>query len=122
MSNKKIGERIRRIRAGKGLSQANIAEDLGITSGAYAKIERGETDASSSRLMKIAEVLEVNVIDFFEDVAANKFMEEKNPYGFATKEEVNNLNKNIQSLLREFEKLKSELNQKKSAESKKKKK
>jgi transcriptional regulator with XRE-family HTH domain len=118
--NKKIGERIRRIRAGKGLSQANVAEDLGITSGAYAKIERGETDASSSRLMKIAEVLEVNIRDFFEDVSANKVMEEKNPYGFATKEEVNTLSKNIQALMREFEKLKMELTSKSSIKKKRK--
>jgi transcriptional regulator with XRE-family HTH domain len=63
--DKTIGERIRRIRAGKGYSQANVAEDLGITTGAYSKIERGDTDANVSRLLHIAQVLEVHICEFF---------------------------------------------------------
>ena len=118
MNNKKIGLRIRSIRASKNLSQANVAEDLGITSGAYAKIERGETDASASRLMSIAEILEVNIRDFFEDQAVGKFMDTKPPYGFATKEEVETLSKQMQTLLKEFEKIRSALLQKKSVKKK----
>ena len=49
-----IGQRIRRIRASQGFNQAGIAEELGITPDAYAKIERGETDPSISRLYQVA--------------------------------------------------------------------
>ena len=104
----KIGERIRRIRAGKGYSQANIAEDLGITSGAYAKIERGETDASISRLMQIAKSLEVNVAEFLEDGPANT-KENKINYGYASKEEVESLAAAVYKLTKEVEKLRLEL-------------
>jgi transcriptional regulator with XRE-family HTH domain len=107
--NKKIGERIRRIRVIKNYSQANVAEDLGMTTGAYAKIERGETDANISRLFGIAEALEVNITEFFEDPRPPQLMENPNPYGFATKDEVQNLSRSIQTLLSEFEKLKMEL-------------
>jgi len=100
--NKQIGEKIRRIRAGKGYSQANIAEDLGITPGAYAKIERGETDASANRLLQIAKILEVNITDFFTDPTTD---EKQNPYGYATKDEVRSLAENIDKLTRQVEKL-----------------
>ena len=61
---------------------------------------------------------QVNILDFFEDRTPSKFMEGKNPYGFATKKAVVGLNKNIQVLLKEFEKLQSKLAQKKAAVSK----
>ena len=117
----KIGERIYRIRRSKGLSQAHVAEDLGITSGAYAKIERGETDASASRLLSIAEILEVTIHDFFEDNATGKFMDDKRPYGFATKEDVEVLARNMQMIMKEIEKLKEELVEKKAVKRKAKK-
>ena len=44
-----------------------MADKLGITAGAYAKIERGETDPSISRLFEIAEVLKVDIISLIQD-------------------------------------------------------
>lgn len=111
---KTIGERIRRIRAMKDYTQSNVAEDLGMTTGAYAKIERGETDANVSRLLKIAEILEVNVCEFFEDSRrAMMVNEDRNPYGYASRSEVEELSKSIQSLLKEIEKMKLELQERK---------
>ena len=106
---KKIGERIRRIRVMKDYTQSNVAEDMGMTTGAYAKIERGETDANVSRLYKIAEILEVNICDFFEEDKTPLAAEEQNPYGYASKAEVEQLSRSIQSLLKEIEKMKLEL-------------
>ncbi len=100
--NKQIGEKIRRIRAGKGYSQANIAEDLGITPGAFAKIERGETDANTSRLLQIAKILEVNITEFFEDPITG---EKQNPYGYATKEELRTIAENVDKLAGQIQKL-----------------
>lgn len=62
-----IGQRIRKIRSNKDFSQAGMADQLGVTPGAYAKIERGETDPSVTRLFQIAEILEVPIYDLLED-------------------------------------------------------
>jgi transcriptional regulator with XRE-family HTH domain len=54
-----IGDKVRHMRAIKGLSQENMADMLGISVNAFAKIERGETDVNHSRLEQIAGVLQV---------------------------------------------------------------
>ena len=100
---KKIGNRISRIRKGKDLTQANMAEELNITTSAYSKIERGDTDAPTSRLLQIAKVLEVNVTEFFEDKVLS--FNEDQKYGFASKEQVDNLEKTVSTLVKEIEKL-----------------
>ena len=64
---KEVGHRIRKIREAKDFNQQNMADKLGITAGAYAKIERGETDPSISRLFEIAEVLKVDIISLIQD-------------------------------------------------------
>ncbi len=67
---KQIGYRIRKIRESKDFSQENVAADLNITAGAYAKIERGETDPSATRLIEIARILGVDVTAFFQDFSS----------------------------------------------------
>lgn len=119
---KKIGERIRRIRVSKDYTQENLAEELGMTKSAFSKIERGETDANVSRLLRIAEILEVNVCDFFEEQPRiAQFHDQQNPYGYASKQEVEQLSRSIQALLREIEKMKLELQQSKPAKKSRKK-
>lgn len=54
---KDIGNRIRLARVTKGLSQQNIADELGLTVASYSNIERGVTDITISRLYEIAEIL-----------------------------------------------------------------
>jgi transcriptional regulator with XRE-family HTH domain len=58
----KLAERIRLSRLSKGLSQQNVADELGITVAAYSNIERGITDISVSRVFQIAAILEVNAM------------------------------------------------------------
>jgi transcriptional regulator with XRE-family HTH domain len=60
-----LGHRIQEIRKARGYSQESVAKNLGISSTAYAKIERDESDISVSRLEDIAKVLKVNVWTFF---------------------------------------------------------
>ena len=107
---KKIGDRIRKIRESKDFTQENMADELGITFGAYSKIERGETDPNTSRLEQIAAILKVNVTDFFEYRSPSvQVAEDIKQYGFAAKEEVESLTKLVQSLAREIEKMRQEL-------------
>lgn len=105
-----IGKRIRKIRLSKDYTQDNMAAELEITAGAYAKIERGETDPSATRLLKIAEILEVEVTSFFQDKPQpSKVEESPREYGFATKTDIEQLSQLIKQLSRELEKLKAEL-------------
>ncbi len=54
-----LSERIRQLRQQKGLSQENMADELGLSTSAYGDIERGRTEPSLSRLEAIAALLEV---------------------------------------------------------------
>jgi transcriptional regulator with XRE-family HTH domain len=56
-----VYEKIRFIRQFKGWSQEEMASKLGISTHAYAKIERGETDINLSRLEQIAQVVAVEL-------------------------------------------------------------
>ena len=110
MKENNIGTRIRKLRESKDLTQDNMAIDLGITAGAYAKIERGETDPSATRLLKIAEILEVDITVFFKDSThTNSIVQQTTqpPYGFATKQEVEQLMQMVKQLSKEIEKLKT---------------
>jgi transcriptional regulator with XRE-family HTH domain len=105
---KAVGEKIRRLRESKGLSRETVADDLGITHGAYSKIERGESDPNTQRLEQIANIFKVSITDFFEDASAS-FKEDSGKYGYATKVEVENLGKLVSILAKEIEKLREEL-------------
>ena len=59
--NKEIGERIRILRVSKSLSQENIANELGLSVGAYSNIERGKTEISVLRLYRIAKIFKTSV-------------------------------------------------------------
>jgi transcriptional regulator with XRE-family HTH domain len=67
-----IGERIRSRRIQAGVSQDSLGKALGITFQQIQKYEKGSNRVSAGRLLKIAEVLECNVMDFFESVGRDK--------------------------------------------------
>ncbi len=57
----KLYENIRKIRAVKGLSQQNIADELKISQRHYGRIEKGDVDLTFSVMCKIAEILNVKI-------------------------------------------------------------
>jgi transcriptional regulator with XRE-family HTH domain len=57
----KIGDRLRVRRVEKKLSQENLASEIGISTTAYSRIERGLTNVSIDRLDQIATCLEVSL-------------------------------------------------------------
>lgn len=63
--NKKIGEKIRQLRKGWGLSQSELAEKIGVSFQQVQKYEKGSTAVSVARLQQISEVLGVNITSFF---------------------------------------------------------
>lgn len=72
-----LSERMRLIREKAGLTQADVAFELGISPQAYGKIERQSERATIETLRKIAVTLDVNV-SFLIDVMNPSLMEQKN--------------------------------------------
>jgi len=64
-----VGTRIRVRRKALGVSQAKLADDLGLTFQQVQKYERGVNRVSSSKLYEIAASLQVPVQYFFEGLA-----------------------------------------------------
>jgi transcriptional regulator with XRE-family HTH domain len=56
-----IGENIKKSRIELGLSQAQAAKMLQISTPAFCKIETGQTDLNISRLLQISKVFKVTV-------------------------------------------------------------
>jgi transcriptional regulator with XRE-family HTH domain len=61
----KILENIKNLRKEKGLSQESVAFDLGIDYSTYGKLERGHISLSVERMIEIAEILNVPLLDLF---------------------------------------------------------
>lgn len=59
---KHVGTKIRKIRELRDFTQEFMASQLGKSQTAYSKLERGEVDVSFSNLNRIAEILEIDVM------------------------------------------------------------
>jgi transcriptional regulator with XRE-family HTH domain len=69
-----IGQKIKKLRELKNLTQTHVAEKLGVSQSAYSKMELGESEVTYNRLEKISEVLEMKpeeVIAFNESMVFN---------------------------------------------------
>jgi len=60
-----LPQKLKLIRSFKNWTQEDVANKLGISTHAYAKIERGETDVNFSRLQQIAEVMDIGLSQLF---------------------------------------------------------
>lgn len=60
-----IGDKIRKVREAKGLSQKQVALSLGMDQAQYSRIENGKTDPSFSNVTKIAKALGVDLSELF---------------------------------------------------------
>lgn len=59
----KVRRKMSILRESKGISQSEMAEKLSVDVNTYARIERGETNILHPKLSKIAELLNVDVLD-----------------------------------------------------------
>jgi transcriptional regulator with XRE-family HTH domain len=57
-----INEKIRDLRASKSISQEYMANQLGIDTSSYHRLERGVSPLSVNRLEQIAKVLEMDIV------------------------------------------------------------
>ena len=74
MDNINIGHKIKKLRELKNLTQEHMAKSIGISQGAYSRMELGETEITYTKLEKIAEELGMKpeeVIAFNESLVFN---------------------------------------------------
>lgn len=119
-----LGQKIQEIRRARGYSQDAVAENIGISSTAYARIERNESDVSIKRLQSIAKTLEVDIWAFFlpqtsvmivGDIGSdanghNNGVQHFYPNDFKTEREA--YQRHIQNLEKSFSMLEKQLNEK----------
>ena len=65
-TDKHVGSRVRMRRLMLGMSQTKLADAIGLTFQQVQKYEKGTNRMGASRLMQIAQVLQVSVPSFFE--------------------------------------------------------
>jgi|SRR5690554_4396941 len=56
-----IGENIKQIRELKGLTQENMATELGVTQKTYSNLENSGNNITYERIIKIADILDVSI-------------------------------------------------------------
>jgi transcriptional regulator with XRE-family HTH domain len=106
-----IRTQIKKRRAEKRLTQSDVALDLGITPGAYNKIETGPTAITVEKLAEIAAILEVDISYFFQEKkgSTNKMEEPTKSYGFVTKSDIEELTISINKMKQEIDALKANI-------------
>lgn len=103
----KLAERIRFTRIQQGLSQQNMADELGITVAAYSNIERSVTDINVTRLFEIAEILKTTPTDLL--THDNFLSDSSNVYIQGMSNQINFLNQQMSLLQQQFMALQNEM-------------
>lgn len=67
----KTYEKIRQLREEKKWSQEYMASRLGLSPNGYAKIERGETRLTLTRLNEVAQILEIDIFELMQSETQN---------------------------------------------------
>jgi transcriptional regulator with XRE-family HTH domain len=98
-----VGEKIRQLRLLAGLSQENIADEIGMSHGNFGKIERGEIDINTHHLFAVSKALKVDVVDLFDFNNNNSTRDIKNKFGFATKADIDKLTDSLNTLSKAIE-------------------
>lgn len=63
----KIGANIRRHRQAKQIKQEYLAIKVGLCKSAISRLENGLRDTSLKRLLKVAEILEIDPVKLFDE-------------------------------------------------------
>lgn len=105
-----IRNQIKKRRAEKRLTQSDVALDLGITPGAYNKIESGPTAITVEKLGEIADILEVDITYFFPEKGDVHKVENSNrTISYATKTDLEEVSRTINKMKQEIATLKASL-------------
>lgn len=67
LTQKQLGQRIRKLRDGKELSQEELAKFIGISRAALSELERGNRSLGALELVKMAKIFELSADEFFQN-------------------------------------------------------
>ena len=87
-SNNRIGQKIRRIREYRDLSQDSVAMEMGMSPSGYSRIERDEVSVTVDKLARLADILKVSLIDLVSPEESIVF----NNYGTAKDQSFSTIN------------------------------
>ncbi len=59
--SEKLGKNLKRIRTKKGMSQGDIARDLGVSRGFVSNIENGKANPTLATIAKLAKAVEASI-------------------------------------------------------------
>lgn len=71
-TDKILGKKLRQMREERGYSQERLAKEIGVVFQQIQKYETGINRMSCSRLLKILDVLNISIIDFFADISISE--------------------------------------------------
>ena len=72
-----VGKRIRELRKGRDLTQAELAARIGIQQSDLCRMETGEYKVSLETLFKILKIFEMNVGEFFHEAPPGQLLQEE---------------------------------------------
>jgi len=103
-----IGQKIKKLREQKGITQETMALQLDVTQSNYGRLEKDDRRLNVVKLLKIARILDVNITFLFNDVASTDGAgNSDDSFNHANKEVYDIL---VESLRAEIQHLKEEIN------------
>jgi transcriptional regulator with XRE-family HTH domain len=102
-----IGQKIKKLREQKGITQETMASQLDVTQSNYGRLEKDDRRLNVVKLLKIARILDVNINYLFSDVASTDTTATSDNFNQANKEVYDIL---VDSLRAEIHHLKEEIN------------
>jgi len=102
-----IGQRIKKLREEKGITQENMALQLDVTQSNYGRLEKDDRRLNVVKLIKIVRILDVNIMYLFNEVMGDGQKAESANFNNTNKEVYDIL---VESLRSEIQHLKDEVN------------
>jgi transcriptional regulator with XRE-family HTH domain len=92
-----LGQKIKKIRELKNLTQSHMANELGLSQSAYSKIELGETELSYNKLQRIADIFKMTTeeITTFNEQMIFNVMHNQTGNGFVINKGMNDNEKKL---------------------------
>jgi transcriptional regulator with XRE-family HTH domain len=103
-----IGQRIKKLREEKGITQDAMAVQLDVTQSNYGRLEKDDRRLNVVKLLKIARILDVNIMYMFNGMAESGAEHAKESGLTQTNKEVYEIL--VESLRAEIQHLKEEVN------------
>lgn len=102
-----IGQRIKKLREEKGITQEAMATQLDVTQSNYGRLEKDDRRLNVVKLLKIARILDVNLMYLFNGIAETSAQTAEISINQTNKEVYDIL---VESLRSEIQHLKEEVN------------